>query len=81
MANTTEQYRVWCTDIGETEEDCRLVMAFDHEEAARDFAEADYNEEPTVHVRCTFGGDEGELRVFEVTPEPMVHFSAMDVTP
>ncbi|QOT71914.1 hypothetical protein H5V43_01685 [Sphingobium fuliginis] len=79
-----EQYRVWCPDNGEAEDDCVLLMAYDHEEAAREVVEKSYHEEPfdcpmTVHVRCTFGGDDGELRIFSVHPEPTISFYSYEV--
>jgi len=63
----------------EDEDDCRLITAYDHGEAARQYVEDSYHEEAFeaamhVMVRCTFGGDEGELKSFHVFPEPTVHF-------
>jgi hypothetical protein len=84
MPMTREQYRVWVPTDGETEDDCVLVMAHDHEAAAKNEVERRYNDDPffsamTVMVRCTFGGDDGELRCFEVHPEPTVWFNAYEV--
>lgn len=79
-----EQYRVWFPDQGETEDDCTLVMAYDHEDAAKIEVERRYNDDPfttsmTAMVRCTFGGDEGELKSYEIHPEPAIHFYAYEV--
>lgn len=86
MMVNTEQYRVWCPDMGETEDDCQLFKAFDHEEAAKKYTEKSYHDEPfeqcmDVFVRCTFGGDEGELKSFSVEPQPTVYFAAFETTP
>lgn len=86
MVLSTEQYRVWCPDMGETEDDCHLFNAYDHEEAAKKYTEKSYRDEPfeqsmDVFVRCTFGGDEGELKAYSVTPEPTVYFSAYENNP
>lgn len=86
MMASTEQYRVWCPDMGETEEDCQLFMAYDHEEAAKKYTDKSYREEPfeqsmEVFVRCTFDGDEGELKAFSVIPQPTVYFAAYETTP
>ena len=84
MAIGNEQYRVWCPGEGETEEDCDLRMAWDHEEAAKEEAERRYHDDPfqgplLVHVRCTFSGDQGEFKAFTIHPEPAVHFYAYEV--
>ncbi len=80
-----EQYRVWCPDMGEDEDDCLLFMSYDHEDAAKEYVKLSYMEEPfeqsmEVFVRCTFGGDDGELKSFAVTPEETVYFSAFETT-
>ena len=82
----TEQYRVWCPDLGENEDDCKLYKSFDHEGAAKDFVRESYHDEPfeqcmEVMVRCTFGGDNGELKSFSVHPEPTISFYAYETTP
>lgn len=79
-----EQYRVWCPELGEQEDDCRLLLAHDHAEAAEDFVAKSYHEEAfdssmDVMVRCTFGGDHGELKSFSVTPEPTVCFHVSEI--
>lgn len=81
----TEQYRVWSPDMGETEDDCRLYKAYDHEEAAKNYVQRSYSEEAfdsemNVMVRCTFGGDDGELKAFNVMAVPTVYFSATETT-
>lgn len=81
MAN--EQYRVWCPDLGETEDDCSLFMAYDHDEAAKAYVEQSYKNDPfecpmDVMVRCTFGGDSGELKAFSVHPEAVTVFYAYE---
>ena len=78
----TEQYRVWSPDMGETEEDCRLYKAYDHEEAGKAYVERSWHEEAFhtpmhVMVRCTFGGDDGELKAYWITPVETVYFSAV----
>jgi len=78
-----EQYRVWSPDLGEAEDDCRLIMAFDHEEAAKAYVERSYRDDPfdnpmDVMVRCTFGGDDGELRSYSVHPEAVTVFYAYE---
>ena len=79
-----EQYRVWIPDEGETEDDCVLIMAHDHEDAAKYEVERRHCDDPftssmTAYVRCTFGGDDGELKAFEVHPEPSIWFNAFEV--
>ena len=80
----TEQYRVWSPDMGETEDDCRLYKAYDHVEAAKAYVERSYHGEAfdtpmEVMARCTFGGDNGELKAYSVTPVPTVYFSAIEI--
>lgn len=80
----TEQYRVWSPDMGEAEDDCSLFMAYDHEEAAKKYVEHSYWQEAfegpmDVMVRCTFGGDDGELKSYSVSPVPTVYFSAIEI--
>lgn len=80
-----EQYRVWSPDMGEDEDDCRLFIAYDHEAAATAYVERSYHEEAfdcemAVMVRCTFGGDDGELKSFSVYPEPTIYFRAREIT-
>lgn len=78
-----EQYRVWSPDMGEGEDDCHLYKAYDHEEAAKAYVERSYHDEAfdceiNVMVRCTFGGDNGDLKTFAVMPVPTVYFSARE---
>lgn len=78
-----EQYRVWSDNFSQSEDNCDLIMAYDHESAATAYAENKHNEEAysdavRIHVRCTFGGDDGELRVYTVHPEPTVDFYAYE---
>lgn len=80
----SEQYRTWCPDEGETEDDSRLIMGWDEESAAKSHVEDSYHNEPfespmTVHVRCTRAGS--EERVFSVHPEPTISFYAYEVSP
>lgn len=80
----SEQYRCWVPEFGDLEEDCSLEMAHDHETAARQYAGKLYNEEPfdcdiVVHVRCTFGGNDGELKRFTINAEPTVEFFSFEV--
>jgi len=75
-----EQYRIWIPDEGETEDDCRLVIAHDHEDAAKEGVERRYNDDPftspmTAYVRSP----DGELRAYEVHPEPTIYFNAYEV--
>lgn len=78
-----EQYRTWCPDEGETEDDCRLFMAWDEEQAAKDHIAELYRDDPfendvTVHVRCTRW--DSAKRIFRVYPEPTIVFYAYEVT-
>lgn len=80
----TEQYRVWSPDMGETEDDCRLYKAYDHEEAGQAYVKRSYHEKAfdgpmDVMVRCTFGGDDGELKAYSITPVPSVYFAAIEI--
>lgn len=80
----SEQYRTWSPDDGETEDDCRLFMSWDEEDAAKDHAKRAYRDDPyeqpmTVHVRCTRAGS--NVRVFTVHPEPTISFYAHEVRP
>jgi len=77
-----EQYKVWCPDMGEDEDDCRLIMAYDEESAASEYVERSHNEEPfdcemICHVRCTRGGS--EVRKYAVVPEPSTTFYSREV--
>jgi len=70
-----ETYNVWCPDLGEDEEYAHLLVAYDHEEAGRDYVERSYHEEPfdyemTVMVRNHLGG----LFKVSVVPEPTITF-------
>lgn len=74
---SNETYHVWCPDLGEAEEDNRLIVAYDHEEAGKEFVEKEYHEEPfdspmVVMVRNHLGG----LFRVSVYPEPAIHFYA-----
>lgn len=73
-------YLVWCPDDGEDETDARTVRAHDHEDAAKEEVERRYNDDPfssamTMYVRSP----DGELKVFEVHPEPSIWFNAYEV--
>lgn len=79
-----EQYRVWCETWFDDEGQCDLIMAYDHSEAAEKFAQASHDNDAfhspiTVSVRCTFGGDDGELKKFTVHPDYSVSFCAYEV--
>jgi len=73
-------YQVWTPDEGETESDAREVRAYSEEDAAKEEVERRYNDDPfssamTVFVRAP----DGELRAFEVHPEPSIWFNAYEV--
>jgi hypothetical protein len=71
------KFKVWSPDACD-EEDADEVIAADAEDAATDWARNDHAEEPwessSVHVR----EGNGVLRVFEVSAELVVHFSARE---
>ena len=77
-----EQYKAWCPDMGEDEDDCRLFMAYDEKTAAREYVERSHKEEPfdcemIVHVRCTRSGS--EVKKYAVLPEPSVTFYSREL--
>lgn len=72
-------YKVWCPDLDESEEEAKTYLAFDVSHAAREYAERSYADDPFDSMTVVVKGEDGEeCRVF-VEAIPSVEFYTCSV--
>jgi hypothetical protein len=76
------KFLVWCHDRGYTIDDARTIEADFADEAAQEYAEnhSGFNGDPFSCIELSVKADTSDrVQVFEVTVEPIPHFSAHEV--